>query len=97
MHCYGICSLCGRLGIMLGVAINDLGYFKEIPGPATAGILSITAAVLSRILPDLTLSRLPKTQQEIQRQQFPAKPSAERPLPANATTSTIVSVGSRSA
>ena len=97
MHCYGICSVFGRLGIMLGVSINDLGYFKTIPGPATAGILSILAAVLSRLLPDLTLSRLPKTQLEIQRQQFPSRQQDEVPMTTVATTSTIASGGSRSA
>jgi len=58
---------------MLGIMINDLGYFNEIPGPAIAGVLAIMAAVLSRLLPDLTLSRLPKFQHEIERQQFPGR------------------------
>ena len=66
---------------MLGVGISDLDYFKEVPGPATAGILSILAAVLSRLLPDLTLSRLPKTQLEIERQQFPSRLREQRTQP----------------
>ena len=96
MHCFGACVVFGRLGTMLGVGLNDLGYFKEIPGPATAGILSIIAAVLSRLLPDLTISRLPKTQLEIERQQFPSRQPVPTSMNTAATTSTLASGDSRS-
>jgi hypothetical protein len=81
---------------MLGVGINDLGYFKEIPGPAIAGVLSIAASVLSRLLPDLTLSRLPKTQHEIEKQQFPSR-WEESSIAAVATATTIASAESQNA
>jgi hypothetical protein len=71
MHGFGTCAVFGRLGTIFGIVVSDHGYFNSVPGPAIAGILSIVAAVLSRLLPDLTLSRLPKLQHEVERQQFP--------------------------
>jgi hypothetical protein len=73
MHGFGICAVFARLGSLLGIMISDLGCFKVVSGPAIAGILSIIAAFLSRLLPDLTLSRLPKTQSEIEKEQFPRR------------------------
>ena len=45
----------GRFGTILGIVISDLGLFKIASGPAIAGVLSVTAAILSRLLPGQTL------------------------------------------
>lgn len=87
MHAFGACVVFGRFGTMLGIVISDLGYFNKIAGPAISGILSIVAAIFSRLLPDLTLSRLPKFQQEIERQQFPNRPQAAPEASAPAANS----------
>jgi hypothetical protein len=57
---------------MVGVALNEHQHFTATLGPAFAGGLSIVAAVLSRLLPDLTVVKMLDSQNEIEREQFPS-------------------------
>ena len=69
---------------MVGVILNEKQLFKTSVGPAFAGGLSVIAAILSRLLPDSTSIEMLKTQQEIERQQFPSlgrlAPEAAQPV-----------------
>jgi hypothetical protein len=57
---------------MVGVTLSDMQLFTAETGPAFAGGLSIIAAILSRLLPDLTVVKMLETQNEIEREQFPS-------------------------
>jgi hypothetical protein len=85
IHCLGFLCATARIGTMVGVTISDSELFQKTTGPAFAGGLSIIAAILSRLLPDLTSFRMLETQQEIERQQFPS-------LGRNASVSNPVSM-----
>ncbi len=71
IHCLGFLCAMARIGTMVGVTISDSELFQKTTGPAFAGSLSIIAAILSRLLPDLTSFRMLESQQEIEREQFP--------------------------
>ena len=64
---------------MVGVTLNDMKLFTEITGPAFAGGLSVIAAILSRLLPDVTTVKMLATQAEIEREQFPSLSRPPRP------------------
>ena len=83
----GFCCASARIGTMVGVALNEHGHFKSTLGPAFAGGLSIIAAILSRLLPDLTVVKMLNSQNEIERQQFPSLGQTAKPAAAVQMTS----------
>ena len=83
----GFCCASARIGTMVGVALNEHQLFKSALGPAFAGGLSIIAAILSRLLPDLTVVKMLNTQNEIEREQFPSLGQPCKPATAVDITS----------
>ena len=85
----GFCCASARIGTMVGVALNEQQLFKSALGPAFAGGLSIIAAILSRLLPDLTVVKMLNSQNEIEREQFPSLGQPCKPATAVASKSTL--------
>jgi hypothetical protein len=60
----------GIYDIRLNTLYNSI-IFLQIA--AISGILAICAALISRVLPDMTASRLPRSQKDIEKEQFGIK------------------------
>ena len=81
--CTGICSGAARLGAITGILLAEMNILNNSSVVLTfAGTFVAFAALLIKLLPDMTKHKMPNTVDDVMQIQFPRSNGGNNPHPA---------------